>query len=79
VELLFKRIPSENSYVVVSFNDFLLQALKRLVALTVDQGHVDIKQAEQTVRRVFFTFCLASSSPGHLRGNADRLFLNTFQ
>jgi hypothetical protein len=43
VELPFKRIPGENSHVVVSFDNLFLQALKRLVALTVDQGHMDIE------------------------------------
>jgi len=49
----------------IRLHDLLLQSPKRLLALTIEQRHVDIKDAQQAVSRVLEPRGVPLCSPGH--------------
>lgn len=64
--------PGEDALVVGLLDDLLLQAQEGLLALAVEQGHVDVEDAQQAVRHVLDAAALARRRPGHALRDARR-------
>ncbi len=63
-------LPAQNRLVVGAPQDFLLQAQERTLPLAIDQGHVDIKDAQHRISHVLGPRRDALRHPGHSPGDA---------
>jgi hypothetical protein len=61
---------AEDGAVAALVDDGSLQALESFLALAVQERHVDVEQAQETVRSVFYSRCRAACRPAHASGYA---------
>ena len=62
--------PGEDGFVVGFFHDLFLQAEEGLFAFAVQEGHVDVEDAQEAVGHVFDAAAAAGGGPGHALGDA---------
>jgi len=63
-------VEGEDAMVVGDFDDFFLEAAEGFGAFAVEEGHVDVEDAEEAVGYVFLAGCDAVGGPGHALGDA---------
>ena len=54
IEPMRKTLPGKDTRVIYASDYFFLQAPKGIATFAVDDGHVDIEDAEETVGHVFY-------------------------
>lgn len=66
-------LPSEKAVIVWHAHDLLLKTIEGLVALAVEEGHVDPKDTHERICAAFFSCCDSVSCPRHSLCDARRL------